>query len=149
MITLEQIKEARDKLEGVINKTKLDHSRTFSEMSGNDVYLKLENLQRTGSFKLRGAYNKIVDLTAEEKEKGVVAASAGNHAQGVALASAQAGIDATIIMPEDAPIAKVKATRGYGAKVILSGATYDAAHEKEQEYAHKTGATIIPAFNNE
>ncbi|OCL27019.1 threonine ammonia-lyase [Orenia metallireducens] len=148
MVRLEDIKDAQNRLKGVIKRSNLDSSRTFSQLSGNQVYLKLENLQKTGSFKLRGAYNKISNLTAKEKEKGVVAASAGNHAQGVALAATQIGIKSTIIMPKGAPIAKIKATRGYGAEVILSGETYDEAHQKELEYAQKTGATIIPAFDD-
>ncbi|SKA11899.1 threonine ammonia-lyase [Selenihalanaerobacter shriftii] len=148
LVTLQDIKNARHNLDGIIEETELDYSRTFSKLSGNEIYLKPENLQRTGSFKIRGAYNKIVNLTAKEKEKGVVAASAGNHAQGVALGATKAEIDSTIIMPKGAPIAKVKATQDYGAKVILSGNTYDEAHEKEEEYAEETGATIIPAFND-
>jgi len=148
VVTLEEVKAAKEKLKNIINETELDYSRTFSELSGNQIYLKPENLQRTGSFKIRGAYNKLSNLTAEEKERGVVAASAGNHAQGVALAASQLGIKSTIIMPKGAPIAKVKATQEYGSEVILSGDTYDAAHEKEEEYAQKTGATIIPAFND-
>ncbi|WP_027340808.1 threonine ammonia-lyase [Halonatronum saccharophilum] len=148
MVTLEDIKEARKSLKGVVKRTELTHSNTFSNLTENQVYLKMENLQRTGSFKVRGAYNKIANLSQEERTKGVVAASAGNHAQGVALASSSAGIESTIIMPKGAPIAKVKATQGYGAKVILSGTTYDDAHTKEKEYAQRTGATIIPAFND-
>jgi len=118
VVSLEDIKTAREKLKGVAIKTDLDKSRTFSKMSGNEVYLKLENLQRTGSFKIRGAYNKISNLTEAEKKNGVVAASAGNHAQGVALAATQMGIKSTIVMPEGAPIGKINATQGYGADVI-------------------------------
>ncbi len=147
-VNLKAIEKARESLNGVAKKTELDHSRTFSQMSGNEVYLKLENLQRTGSFKIRGAYNKIISLSEDEKTNGVVAASAGNHAQGVALGAAKAGIDSTIVMPEGAPISKVKATREYGAKVVLSGETYDEAHKKEEEISEETGATIIPAFND-
>lgn len=148
VITLEDIKSAQKTLEGIVKKTELDCSRTFSKMSGNKVYMKLENLQRTGSFKIRGAYNKIASLNDEQKKKGVVAASAGNHAQGVALAATKLSIESTIVMPKGAPIAKINATRGYGAEVILSGDTYDEAHEEEERYANKTGATIIPAFND-
>ena len=148
VVTLEDIKNAREKLKGVAVKTDLDKSRTFSEMSGNEVYLKLENLQRTGSFKIRGAYNKISNLTEAEKKNGVVAASAGNHAQGVALAATQMGIKSTIVMPEGAPIGKINATQGYGADVILSGESYDEAHTEEERFAKENGATIIPAFND-
>ncbi|MGM0498642.1 MAG: threonine ammonia-lyase [Bacillota bacterium] len=148
LVTLEDIKKAREKLKGVAVKTDLDKSRTFSKMSGNEVYLKLENLQRTGSFKIRGAYNKISNLTEDEKKNGVVAASAGNHAQGVALAATQMGIKSTIVMPEGAPIGKINATQGYGADVILSGESYDEAHAEEERFAKENGATIIPAFND-
>ncbi|GAA0182944.1 threonine ammonia-lyase [Clostridium sediminicola] len=148
MVTLENIKEARKNLKGIIKKTSLDHSKTFSELSKNDIYLKLENLQKTGSFKVRGASNKIAKLTEEEKKSGVVAASAGNHAQGVALAASKAGIKSTIVMPKGAPIAKVKATKGYGADVILHGNSYDEAHERELEFSRETGATIIHAFDD-
>lgn len=148
VVSLDDIKKARKKLKDVALKTKLDRSRTFSEMSGNQVYLKLENLQRTGSFKIRGAYNKISNLSEEEKKNGVVAASAGNHAQGVALAATQMGIKSTIVMPIGAPIAKINATQGYGADVILSGESYDEAHAEEEKFAKETGATIIPAFND-
>ncbi len=148
VVTLEDVKKAREKLKGVAIKTDLDKSRTFSEMSGNEVYLKLENLQRTGSFKIRGAYNKISNLTEAEKKNGVVAASAGNHAQGVALAATQMGIKSTIVMPEGAPIGKINATQGYGADVILSGESYDEAHAEEERFAKEHGATIVPAFND-
>ncbi|MBM7624877.1 threonine ammonia-lyase [Sporohalobacter salinus] len=148
VVTLEDIKSAKKTLDGVAKKTELDCSRTFSTMSGNQIYMKLENLQRTGSFKIRGAYNKIANLSDEQKEKGVVAASAGNHAQGVALGATKLGIDSTIVMPKGAPISKINATRSYGAEVILSGDTYDEAHEEEERYAEETGATIIPAFND-
>src|SRR6056297_1326886 len=148
VVSLEDIKTAREKLKGVAIKTDLDKSRTFSKMSGNEVYLKLENLQRTGSFKIRGAYNKICSLTDEEKQNGVVAASAGNHAQGVALAAAKMGIKSTIVMPEGAPIAKINATQGYGADVILKGESYDEAHKEEERFSCENGAVIIPAFND-
>ncbi|MGM0603391.1 MAG: threonine ammonia-lyase, partial [Bacillota bacterium] len=148
IVTLDDIKNARKNLEGIAKKTELDWSRTFSKMSGNEIYLKLENLQRTGSFKIRGAYNKMCNLTEEEKKNGVVAASAGNHAQGVALAAAKMGIKSTIVMPEGAPIAKINATQGYGADVILKGESYDEAHEEEERFSRENGAAIIPAFND-
>ena len=121
--------EARERLGTVIEKTKLIHSNIFSDESGNDVYIKPENLQRTGAFKIRGAYNKIAKLTEEEKKRGVIAASAGNHAQGVALAAQKLGIKAVIVMPKHTPLIKVEATRRYGAEVILTGEVYDEAYD--------------------
>jgi len=120
-VSLDDVEKARKTLAGVICRTGLAYTNTVSEMSGNHVYLKMENLQRTGSFKLRGAYNKIANLSEKEKSKGVIASSAGNHAQGVALAATTFGISSTIVMPKHAPLSKVNATRGYGAKVILHG----------------------------
>ena len=111
--------EARERLSTITVKTKLLHSDVFSEECGNDVYIKPENLQITGSFKVRGAYNKIAKLTEEEKARGVIAASAGNHAQGVALAAKRLGIKATIVMPKHTPLIKVNATKQYGAEVVL------------------------------
>ena len=147
-ITLVDIVQAREALNGVIHNTPLDRSHTFSAMTGNDVYLKLENMQKTGSFKIRGAYNKIRSLTSSERGKGVIAASAGNHAQGVAYAAAAAGIKATIVMPETAPLAKIMATRGYGAEVVLAGTVYDEAFQKAVEIQHTSGQTFIHAFND-
>ncbi len=147
-VTLLGIKAARELLAGVVHKTPLHFSHTFSRMTGSEVYLKCENLQRSGSFKLRGAYVKIAKLTVKEKRKGVVAASAGNHAQGVALAAARAGIRATVVMPRHAPITKVMATKGYGARVILWGETYDDAKARALHLHRKTGATYIPAFDD-
>ena len=119
-ITLADVEQAHRAMHDVVHHTPLDKSTTFSNMAGYDVYLKLENLQKTGSFKIRGAYTKINSLSPEEKAKGVIAASAGNHAQGVAYAARMANIKATIVMPQVAPLAKVMATRGYGAEVVLS-----------------------------
>lgn len=147
-ITLADVKQAHHAMYDVIHHTPLDQSTTFSQMAGYDVYLKLENLQKTGSFKIRGAYNKIYSLEAEEKAKGVIAASAGNHAQGVAYAARMAGIKATIVMPEVAPLAKIMATRGYGAEVILHGMGYDDAFQKAQEIEQEQGQTFIHAFND-
>ena len=113
--------EARERLATIAVKTKLIHSSVYSQETGNDVYIKPENLQRTGSFKLRGAYNKISKLTEAEKACGVIAASAGNHAQGVALAAQRLGIKAVIVMPCHTPLFKVEATRQYGAEVVLAG----------------------------
>lgn len=148
-ISLEDVRKAHEAMYHVIHRTPLDKSVTFSSMAGYDVYLKLENLQKTGSFKLRGAYNKIHSLTPEEKAKGVIAASAGNHAQGVAYAASMMETKATIVMPEVAPLAKVMATRGYGAEVVLSGTVYDDAFHKAQELEIETGQTFIHAFNDE
>ncbi len=141
--------EARERLGTVIEKTKLIHSTVFSDESGNDIYIKPENLQKTGSFKIRGAYNKIAKLTEEEKEKGVIAASAGNHAQGVALAAQKLGIKATIVMPRHTPLIKVEATRKYGAEVILIGDVYDEAYAYARELQEKEGYTFVHPFDDE
>ena len=131
-----------------IKKTPLIHSPTFSDISGSDVYLKAEFRQKTGSFKIRGAYYKIKLLSDNEKKYGVVAASAGNHAQGVAYASSLEKIPCTIVMPKNASPAKVAATRGYGANVILEGVNYDESSAKAKEIAQETGATMIHAFDD-
>jgi len=131
-----------------IKKTPLIHSPTFSELIGSEVYLKAEFRQRTGSFKIRGAYYKIKSLSDEEKKHGVVAASAGNHAQGMAFASSLEKISCTIVMPKNASPAKVAATRGYGANVILEGVNYDESFAKAKEIAKETGATMIHAFDD-
>lgn len=131
-----------------IKKTPLIHSPSFSNLCGSDVYLKAEFRQKTGSFKIRGAYYKIRTLSPAEKARGVVAASAGNHAQGVALASSLEGIGCTIVMPKGASPAKIAATRGYGADVILEGANYDESFEEATRIAARTGATIIHAFDD-
>ena len=107
---------AREKMKGVVHTTPLDYSKTFSQLAHNEVYLKLENLQKTGSFKARGSYNKLISLTEGELQKGVVAASAGNHAQGVAYSSQMLGVDCTIVMPKGAPLSKVLATKQYGGR---------------------------------
>ncbi|MDE1861838.1 MAG: threonine ammonia-lyase [Thaumarchaeota archaeon] len=138
------------KIQGnVIRRTPLELSRTFSKMLGSQIYLKSECLQKTGSFKVRGAYSKIATLSAQEKKKGVIAASAGNHAQGVAFASALEGIPCTIVMPVTASPAKVAATRSYGANVLLYGTIYDESWSKAEELSKSTGATIIHAFDDE
>ena len=129
----EHILRADSVLEGVIHRTPLDKTRTFSEMTKANVYLKLENLQKTGSFKARGAYYKISSLSDEEKKRGVIAASAGNHAQGVAYAAKMAGAHAKIVMPVFAPIAKILATRSYGAEVVLHGYVFDDSLKKALE----------------
>ena len=147
-VTLADIDQARKALAGVIHHTTLDRSNTFSELTGNEIFLKLENMQKTGSFKIRGAYNKISNLTPEEKARGVIAASAGNHAQGVAYGAKRAGIKATIVMPEIAPLAKITATRGYGAEVVLAGGVYDEAYNRAVELQADNGQTFIHAFND-
>lgn len=149
MHKLYEFMEARERLGTVIVKTKLIHSSVFSEETGNEVYIKPENLQRTGSFKIRGAYNKISKLTEEEKKKGVIASSAGNHAQGVALAAQKLGIKAVIVMPKHTPLIKVEATRKYGAEVILSGEVYDEAFQKAKELQKKEGYIFIHPFDDE
>ena len=148
-VTLETIKNARETIKDIINITPVLESTKMSEKTGANVYLKCENLQKTGSFKIRGACNKIANLTDEEKANGVIASSAGNHAQGVALGAKMNGIDATIAMPATAPLAKVKATKGYGAKVVLNGLVYDDAYAKAVEIQKETGATFLHPFDDE
>ena len=142
------VSEAYEKLKGRVHRTPLLFSRTFSNMSGCDIYLKLENLQKTGSFKVRGALSKIIRLSAEKRVNGVVAASAGNHAQGVALAANEAGTSAIIVMPETAPEAKVRATEAYGAEVVLYGRHFDESYEKAVELAESRGASLVHAFDD-
>jgi threonine dehydratase len=144
----EDIVKIRNSYNNIIRKTPLYYSETFSKMSGSKVYLKAEFSQKTGSFKLRGAYAKIRSLSPDEKKHGVIAASAGNHAQGVAYASKLEKIPCTIVMPVTASPAKVAATRGYGAKVILDGINYDESWAKAQQISKKTGAKIIHAFDD-
>ena len=141
--------EARERLRTVIVKTKLIYSPVFSEETENDIYLKPENLQKTGSFKIRGAYNKIAKLSDEEKKKGVIASSAGNHAQGVAYAAKKLGIKAVIVMPKHTPLIKVEATRRYGAEVVLHGEVYDDAYKKALELQKENGYIFVHPFNDE
>ena len=131
-----------------VRRTGLVHSPMFSRMTGSDVYLKAEYRQKTGSFKIRGAYYKVRSLSEEERRNGVVAASAGNHAQGVAYAASAEGIPCTIVMPQSASPAKVAATRGYGATVVLHGASYEESWARAREISGRTGATIIHAFDD-
>jgi threonine dehydratase len=147
-VTLQDIREAREILKSVVYKTGVVHNTTFSEMSGNSVYLKMENLQKTGSFKLRGAFNKIAHLTDEEKRHGVIASSAGNHAQGVAMGATFYGIKSTIVMPKHAPLSKISATKSYGADVVLCGNVYDEAYAEARRLQKETGATFIHPFND-
>jgi len=146
--TLADVDAAQERLRGVVHETPLEYSKTFSDFSLNDIYLKLENLQKTGSFKLRGAFNKIANLTPEEKSHGVIAASAGNHAQGVAYAARFHGIPCTIVMPESASLAKIAATQRYGAKVVLSGNSYDEAYGKALELQGQHHYTFVHAFDD-
>lgn len=146
--TFEEIKKANSMRGDKIKKTPLIHSPTFSDVTESEVYLKAEFRQKTGSFKIRGAYYKIKSLSENEKKHGVVAASAGNHAQGVAFASSLENIPCTIVMPKNASPAKVAATKGYGANVILEGTNYDESSAKAKEITKETGATMIHAFDD-
>lgn len=147
-LELTEIERAAARLESTIHRTKLELSKTFSEMSGGQVYLKYENQQKTGSFKIRGASNKIAAMLERGEIKAAVASSAGNHAQGVAYASHVNNIPATIVMPKSAPIAKVSATEGYGAKVVLCGDCYDDAYKKAMEIAENEGASFLHPFDD-
>ncbi|MFB5637837.1 MAG: threonine/serine dehydratase, partial [Nitrosarchaeum sp.] len=146
--TFDEIENAKSLRGNEVRKTPLVYSPTFSDITGSDVYLKAEFQQKTGSFKIRGAYYKIKSLSSDEKKHGVVAASAGNHAQGVAFASSLEKIPCTIVMPKNASPSKVSATKGYGANVILEGINYDESSAKAKEIAQKTGATMIHAFDD-
>lgn len=146
--TFVDIKEAYSSLGDVVHHTPLIRSNTFSRMTGGEVYLKLENLQRTGSFKIRGAYYAISKLKDEIKARGCIAASAGNHAQGVAYAASSSGVTATIVMPEFSPVAKIQATRGYGAEVVLHGKTYDEAVIKALEICEKSKSVFLHSFDD-
>lgn len=146
--SIADVYRAAKQLDGIIRKTALIHSGYFSKTSNNEVYIKPENLQKTGSFKLRGAYNCISQLTDEQKKCGVIAASAGNHAQGVAFAAQKLGIKAVIVMPATTPILKIEATRAYGAEVVLYGDAYDDACAKARELQEQYGYVFIHPFDN-
>ena len=146
--TIEDFADAAATLDGVITRTPTDRSQFLSDLLGVPVHLKLENLQRTGSFKIRGATYRLSRLSEKERERGVVAASAGNHAQGVALAAQTLGIPATIFMPLGVPVPKLLATRGYGADVVLEGATVETPLRLAAEYAERTGAVLIHPFDH-
>lgn len=148
-VTLADIEQAREVIRPVVNAFPVANARWLTELVGGPVYLVPENLQRAGSFKIRGAFNRLARLSPEEQARGVVAASAGNHAQGVALAAQVLGIDATIFMPLGATIPKVKATQGYGAHVEFAGHSIDEALVSAQEFADRTGAILIHPFNHE
>ncbi len=147
-VTLEDIHKARETLKNISQNTETDYSASASKLLGCEVFLKFENAQRTGSFKIRGAYNKIINLTSEEKKRGVVASSAGNHAQGVALSAALAGVKATIVMPENASLMKVNATRAYGAEVILHGEIYDDAYEYARQLEKEKGYVFVHPYED-
>ncbi|MCY0875210.1 MAG: threonine ammonia-lyase [Firmicutes bacterium] len=148
MTSLSDIETARTTLRGICEVTPLDHSTTLSRLAGNEIFLKMENLQRTGSFKIRGAYTKLTSLDPAARAAGVIAASAGNHAQGVAYAARMLGIPCKIVMPAAASLSKVQATRGYGADVLLYGENFDAAFDRAQELQAQTGMTFIHAFDD-
>ena len=147
-VTFEDVLAAAERLKGVVHRTPVVSSRTLNDRTGAVAFLKCESFQRMGAFKFRGAYNRLVQLNAEDRRSGVVAFSSGNHAQGVALAAQLLGIPATIVMPKDAPKAKLDATRGYGAEIVL----YDRAEEDRaviaQELCEKRGATLVPPYDD-
>jgi threonine dehydratase len=147
-VDIDDVRAARKLLDGVVRMTPLEHSRVLAAAAGGPVHLKCENLQRTGSFKIRGAYTRIARLTAEERAGGVVAASAGNHAQGVALAAQLLDTRATVFMPVSAALPKVDATRNYGAEVLLGGGSVDEALTLAREYEAETGAVLVHPFDH-
>ncbi|WP_073508360.1 threonine ammonia-lyase [Streptobacillus notomytis] len=149
MIKLNDIKNANENIKNSIKRTPLIECPLLSNMTESNIYLKLENLQKTGSFKARGAINKIMNLTEEEKKRGVIASSAGNHAQGVALGAKQAGIKATIVMPKFAPISKILATKSYGAEVILEGETFNDAYEHALKVQEENNYVFVHAFDDD
>ena len=145
---LQDFTTAREHLQKVLLPTHLIYSPIFSEESGNQIYIKPENLQKTGAFKIRGAYNKINKLTEEEKKRGVIASSAGNHAQGVAYAALELGIKAVIVMPKTTPLIKVQSTKKYGAEVVLYGDVYDDAYQKAKELEAQEGYVFVHPFDD-
>ena len=149
MLSLADVEAAQERVDVVARRTPLEYSHSFSEMTGANIQPKFENFQRTGSFKVRGAMNRIATLSDEEVENGVVTASAGNHAQGVALAATRNGIDSKIVMPKHAPIAKVEATEGYGGEVVLSGTDYNDAQARAHEIEAVEDRTYVHAFDDE
>ncbi len=149
MLELNNIKKAYKRVKGVVHHTPFSYAPILSEMSGYDVYLKKENLQRTGAFKLRGAFNKIATLVESGKRGGVVAASAGNHAQGVAFSAKHFGIEATIVMPESTPLTKVQGVKEFGAKVILYGSNYDEAYAYAVTFGEEHNYTFVHPFTDD
>ncbi|MDE7479234.1 MAG: pyridoxal-phosphate dependent enzyme, partial [Lachnospiraceae bacterium] len=148
MLTLEKFEEASEIVKKVTSETKLIYSEYLSGQTGNKVYLKPENMQLTGAYKLRGAYYKISTLSPEDREKGLITASAGNHAQGVAYAAKKYGTKAVIVMPTTTPLMKVNRTKGYGAEVILKGDVYDEACDYAYQLAEEKGYTFIHPFDD-
>lgn len=148
-VTFDMIKEAETSLKDIVHHPNLQFSQTFTNMFGYEVYLKPENLQKTGSYKIRGAYNKLRTLSPEEKAKGVLTASAGNHAQGLALAAKMTDIKATVFMPKTAPLAKVEATKSYGANVISTGNNFDETTHEALDWQKENGALFISPFNDD
>lgn len=147
-LSLEKFEEACESVQAVISETKLVYSEFFSQQSGNRVYFKPENMQYTGAYKLRGAYYKISTLGEEEKKRGIITASAGNHAQGVAYAARLAKIKATVCMPETTPLIKINRTKSYGAEVLLAGTVFDDACAYAQKLSAETGAVFVHPFND-
>lgn len=146
--SLQEFQDAAKRVQSVVTKTPLIESHWLTEVTGQPVFYKCENLQRTGAYKVRGAYNLLSQLTKEEQKRGVVAASAGNHAQGVALAAQQLRIKATIFMPVGASLPKYQATIGYGANVVLTGAIFDETNAAAKDFAQKSGAVYVPPFDH-
>jgi threonine dehydratase len=149
MVTLKDVLAARERIRGNVIETPCPHSQPFSTLAGAQVWFKLENLHPTGSFKERGAANKLSQLTADERARGVIAASAGNHAQGVAVNAQRLGIPCTIVMPESSPLVKVTATKRYGAKVVLHGANFDEAFAEARRLEKEKGLVFIHAFDDD
>jgi L-threonine ammonia-lyase (EC 4.3.1.19) len=145
---IQEIREAAQYLKGKVNRTELHHSTTFSQIVGGDIYFKMENHQKTGSFKARGALNRVSRLTPEEKSHGIITASSGNHAQGVAYAAMVNGINAKIVMPEHTVPAKINAVQGYGADVVLRGRDYSEARDAAETIRKSEGRVFIEAFND-
>jgi threonine dehydratase len=149
VVTLADVQAARKRIQPYVHKTSLRPSVQLSKLTGSNVWLKFENQQRTGSFKIRGAMNKILTLGPDERARGVVAASAGNHAQGVALAASTLGVKATVVMPAGATLQKVEATRNYGAEIVLHGANYDEAYQKALEIQKDRNLVFVHAYNDD
>ena len=147
-LTLENFEEAAEVVKRVTQETKLVYSKYFSEQTGNKVYLKPENMQITGAYKIRGAYYRISKLEKEEQAKGLITASAGNHAQGVAYAAKELGVKAVVVMPTTTPLMKVNRTKSYGAEVVLHGNVYDEACEHAYKLAEENGYTFIHPFDD-
>lgn len=148
MVSLQDVLTARQRLKGITHYTPLYHSKTLSEMTGNEIYLKCENMQKTGSFKIRGAYNAVQSLSDAEKARGVVTGSSGNHGQAMVYAASLLGVKSVVVMPEDASKAKIAACEGYGGTVILHGITSEARLEKADELVREEGMTLVHPFDN-